>query len=62
MWKNWPNKYFKNQSPEPWYFLSVELAMQYRVHDVTWGNDQEKESCYSSMDLNKLPLYMNFNG
>lgn len=62
MWKNWPNKYFKNQSLEPWYLLSVELAVQYRVYDVAWGNDQEKESCYSSMDLTKLLIYMNFNG
>lgn len=31
--KNWPNKYFKNQSLEPWYFLSLELAVQYRVHE-----------------------------
>lgn len=40
--KNRWNKYFKNQSLEPLCLLSVELAVQYRVHDATRGNDQEK--------------------
>lgn len=27
----------------------------------TWGNNQEKETCYGSLDLTELSIYMNFN-
>lgn len=61
MEKNQPNKYFRNQSLEPWCLLFIELALKHGVHDATRSNDQEKIGCYSFMDFTKLHIYIHFN-